>query len=244
MLAAVREVVPLDDSDIDAFKKQLKQNRRFDSVPLKLHLTEDEIARFAINRWRFPGLDVVPYLTRRYPYGPLFAHVVGYVEPHRRRRLDPARCRSLQGHQPCRAQWPGAFLRGRVARPTRLRAGRSERRQPRAARAGNPCAHARQESVSQHRRARAEGGHRCVPGAAGLGRGDRSAQRPGAGHGQRAELRSEPVRQRHQQGRLHRLHECRRQAVAQSRAEECVSAGFDGEAVPGVGWFGAGYSSS
>jgi penicillin-binding protein 2 len=79
MLAAVREVVPLDDSDIDAFKKQLKQNRRFDSVPLKLHLTEDEIARFAINRWRFPGLDVVPYLTRRYPYGPLFAHVVGYV---------------------------------------------------------------------------------------------------------------------------------------------------------------------
>ncbi|WP_426270769.1 penicillin-binding protein 2 [Dyella kyungheensis] len=79
MLAAIREVVPLDDSDIDAFKKQLKQNRRFDSVPLKLHLTEDEIARFAINRWRFPGLDVVPYLTRRYPYGPLFAHVVGYV---------------------------------------------------------------------------------------------------------------------------------------------------------------------
>ncbi len=79
MLAAIREVVPLDDGDIEAFKKQLKQNRRFDSVPLKLHLTEDEIDRFAINRWRFPGMDVVPYLTRRYPYGPLFAHVVGYV---------------------------------------------------------------------------------------------------------------------------------------------------------------------
>lgn len=79
MLSAIRDVVPLDDDDIDAFKKQLRQNRRFDSVPLKLHLTEDEIARFAINRWRFRGLDVVPYLTRRYPYGPLFAHVVGYV---------------------------------------------------------------------------------------------------------------------------------------------------------------------
>lgn len=94
MLAAVREVVPLDDSDIDAFKKQLKQNRRFDSVPLKLHLTEDEIARFAINRWRFPGLDVVPYLTRRYPYGPLFAHVVGYVsriDADDLTRLDPDR---------------------------------------------------------------------------------------------------------------------------------------------------------
>jgi penicillin-binding protein 2 len=94
MLAAVREVIPLDDGDIDAFKKQLKQNRRFDSVPLKLHLTEDDIARFAINRWRFPGLDVVPYLTRRYPYGPLFAHVVGYVsriDADDMNRLDPDR---------------------------------------------------------------------------------------------------------------------------------------------------------
>jgi len=79
MLAGIREVIPLGDDDVDAFRKQLKQNRRFDSVPLKLHLTEDEIARFAINRWRFPGLDVVPYLTRRYPYGALFAHVIGYV---------------------------------------------------------------------------------------------------------------------------------------------------------------------
>lgn len=94
MLAAVREVVPLDEGDIEAFKKQLKQNRRFDSVPLKLHLTEDEIDRFAINRWRFPGVDVVPYLTRRYPYGPLFAHVVGYVsriDADDMNRLDPDR---------------------------------------------------------------------------------------------------------------------------------------------------------
>ncbi len=49
------------------------RTRRFDSVPLKMRLTEDDIARFAVNRWRFPGVDVVPYLTRQYPYGPLFA---------------------------------------------------------------------------------------------------------------------------------------------------------------------------
>ena len=79
MLAEIGTVVPLGDDDIDAFRKQLRQSRRFDSVPLKMHLTEDDIARFAINRWRFPGVDVVPYLTRRYPYGALFAHVVGYV---------------------------------------------------------------------------------------------------------------------------------------------------------------------
>lgn len=79
MLAQLGKVVPLDQDDLDAFRKQLKQSRRFDSVPLKLRLTEDDIARFAVSRWRFPGVDVVPYLTRSYPLGPLFAHVVGYV---------------------------------------------------------------------------------------------------------------------------------------------------------------------
>ncbi|SFK89424.1 penicillin-binding protein 2 [Rhodanobacter glycinis] len=79
MLAQLGMVVPLSQDDIDSFLKQVKQSRRFDSVPLKLHLTEDEIDRFAVNRWRFPGVDVVPYLTRNYPLGSLFAHVVGYV---------------------------------------------------------------------------------------------------------------------------------------------------------------------
>src|SRR5690606_11762337 len=39
----------------------------------------EEAARFAVDRWRFPGVELVPYLNRRYPYGPLFAHVIGYV---------------------------------------------------------------------------------------------------------------------------------------------------------------------
>ncbi len=79
LLSDLGKVIPLDQDDLDAFRKQLKQARRFDSVPLKMRLTEDDIARFAVNRWRFPGVDVVPYLTRQYPLGPLFAHVIGYV---------------------------------------------------------------------------------------------------------------------------------------------------------------------
>lgn len=92
MLEELGTVVPLGQDDIDAFKKQLAQSRRFDSVPLKLHLTEDEIDRFAVNRWRFPSVAVVPYLTRHYPLGPLFAHVVGYVsriDADDLDRLDP-----------------------------------------------------------------------------------------------------------------------------------------------------------
>lgn len=94
MLAQIGSVIPVSDDDIETFKKQLKQSRRFESVPLKLRLTEDEIDRFAVNRWRFPGMDVVPYLTRRYPYGALFAHVVGYVgriDSDDLNRLDPVR---------------------------------------------------------------------------------------------------------------------------------------------------------
>ena len=79
MLARLGLLVPLSQQDIDNFLKQVKQLPRFDNVPLKLHLTEDEIDRFAVNRWRFPGVDVVPYLVRKYPWGGLFAHVLGYV---------------------------------------------------------------------------------------------------------------------------------------------------------------------
>jgi len=94
MLDQLGRVVPLDDDDLSSFKKQLKQSRRFESVPLKMHLTEDEIGRFAVNRWRFPGVDVVPYLTRRYPLSGLFAHIVGYVgriDADDLEKLDPVR---------------------------------------------------------------------------------------------------------------------------------------------------------
>lgn len=94
LLDRLGRVVPLGKDDLDAFRKQLAQSRRFESVPLKMHLTEDEIDRFAVNRWRFPGVDVVPYLIRRYPFGSLFAHVVGYVgriDPDDMEHLDPER---------------------------------------------------------------------------------------------------------------------------------------------------------
>jgi penicillin-binding protein 2 len=79
MLHALGEVVPLSDDDVQRFNALRRTKRPFDSVPLRLKLSEDEIARFSVERWRFPGVDVVPYLTRSYPFGASFAHVVGYV---------------------------------------------------------------------------------------------------------------------------------------------------------------------
>jgi penicillin-binding protein 2 len=79
MLDRLRDVVPLTDDDITRFNALRRSKRSYQGIPLRLKLSEEEIARFAVNRWAFPGVDVVPYLTRAYPLGNEFAHVVGYV---------------------------------------------------------------------------------------------------------------------------------------------------------------------
>ncbi len=94
MLERLGHIVPLDKDELADFHRQLKQHRPFQKVPLKMQLTEDEIDRFEVNRWQFPGVDVVPYLKRHYPLGPAFAHVVGYVGRMSEKdleRVDPKR---------------------------------------------------------------------------------------------------------------------------------------------------------
>lgn len=79
MLADLGSVVALSDDDIEHFDALRKAKHSFESIPLRFKLSEDEIARFSTERWRFPGVDIVPYLTRAYPQGEQFAHIVGYV---------------------------------------------------------------------------------------------------------------------------------------------------------------------
>jgi penicillin-binding protein 2 len=84
-LDELAEVISFDADERQRFLDLVAARRRFQSLPLRLRLSDDEVARFALERYRFPGVDVVPYLTRFYPEGELFAHVVGYVG-----RIDPA----------------------------------------------------------------------------------------------------------------------------------------------------------
>ncbi len=78
-LAGLGELVQLDPDEVQRFGQARRATRGFRAIPLKLRLDEAELARLAVNRHRFPGVEVVPYLTRRYPYGPLFSHIIGYV---------------------------------------------------------------------------------------------------------------------------------------------------------------------
>ncbi|QIL19255.1 penicillin-binding protein 2 [Thermomonas sp. HDW16] len=79
LLTNLQSVVPLDPEQSERFLRDYKASRPFKPVTVKLKLSDDEAARFAVNRWRFPGVELVPYLGRVYPYGSLFAHVIGYV---------------------------------------------------------------------------------------------------------------------------------------------------------------------
>ncbi|GAA0716338.1 penicillin-binding protein 2 [Dokdonella soli] len=79
LLARLGGIVPISDDDIARFNALRKSKRSYQSVPLRMKLSEEEIAKFSINRWAFPGVEVVPYLTRSYPLGAEFAHTVGYV---------------------------------------------------------------------------------------------------------------------------------------------------------------------
>jgi penicillin-binding protein 2 len=92
MLRRLSAIVPLTDDDLRRFRQSLKQHRPFEQVPLKFRLTESERDRFAVDQWQFPGVSVDPYLTRDYPYGAEFAHVIGYVgriDEKDQQRLDP-----------------------------------------------------------------------------------------------------------------------------------------------------------
>jgi penicillin-binding protein 2 len=79
VLADIGKIIELNDNDLSQFKKQLKQHRRFDEIPLKLRMSEEEVMRFAENQHRFPGVTVNARLMRHYPFGESFSHVIGYV---------------------------------------------------------------------------------------------------------------------------------------------------------------------
>ncbi len=78
-LAALRELLPISDTDLEKFQEKLKRRRPYDAVPLRFRLTEDERAKLAVNRHRLPGVVVDAQLQRHYPHGELFSHALGYV---------------------------------------------------------------------------------------------------------------------------------------------------------------------
>ena len=78
-LDALAEVIDVQPRDRKRFKKLLDESRNFESLPLRTRLTDNEVARFAVNRYRFPGVEIKARLFRQYPFGEIASHVVGYI---------------------------------------------------------------------------------------------------------------------------------------------------------------------
>lgn len=76
----LRGLVDIPQSDLEKFYDQLQQWRRpFEAIPIRYGLTEEEIARLAVNEYRLEGVEINAQLVRHYPKGKLFSHVLGYV---------------------------------------------------------------------------------------------------------------------------------------------------------------------
>jgi len=78
-IAALGKVVDIQLRDKRRFKRLREESKNFESLPIRTRLSDEEVARFAAQRFRFPGVDIKARLFRSYPYGELGSHVVGYI---------------------------------------------------------------------------------------------------------------------------------------------------------------------
>ncbi len=72
-------VIDIQPRDRRRFKRLLEESKNFESLPIRTRLTDEEIARFAVNRYRFPGFDIQARLFRNYPHGEVASHAIGYI---------------------------------------------------------------------------------------------------------------------------------------------------------------------
>ncbi|MEQ1410306.1 penicillin-binding protein 2 [Acinetobacter indicus] len=72
-------ILELTEEDIERFQSRIKTARKTERVSIKLNLNETDIARFSEVKFQFPGVNIETQMTRYYPHGELFAHVIGYV---------------------------------------------------------------------------------------------------------------------------------------------------------------------
>lgn len=79
VIDAIDQLVPISQRDRRRFARMRADSKGFESLPIRAHLTDEEVARFAAQRWRFPGTEIKARLFRIYPQGEVGAHIIGYI---------------------------------------------------------------------------------------------------------------------------------------------------------------------
>jgi penicillin-binding protein 2 len=235
----VIEILPKDRK---RFRKLLEESKTFESLPIRTRLSEEEVARFAANRYLFPGVEVKARLFRQYPLGRSASHAIGYINRINKRDLEmieeSEQAANYKGtdhigktglEQKYEFQLHGETGYEQVEIDAGGRAVRSlSRTAPGAGQQSD--ADARHQAAGDGRK-----GFWRPPRRAG---GDRAVDRRHSGAGVDADLRPQSVHRRHPQRRLGSAQQFARQALAQPGTQRRLSAGFDLQAVHGAGGAG------
>jgi penicillin-binding protein 2 len=76
---ALESIIEVSVRDRRRFKRMLEESKSFESLPIRTKLTDEEVARFTAQRFRFPGVDIKARLFRNYPLGEVGSHLIGYI---------------------------------------------------------------------------------------------------------------------------------------------------------------------
>ncbi len=79
LLKRLQQLLSLEESDLNRFRKQVARSPAFESIPLLTNLSDQQLALFEVSRHNYPGVEVLATLQRHYPEKELFAHLLGYV---------------------------------------------------------------------------------------------------------------------------------------------------------------------
>ncbi len=79
MIDELAKLIDIAPKDRKNFKKLTEESKNFESVPIRTRLTDEEVARFTVQRFRFPGVEIQARLFRQYPMGDVAAHVIGFI---------------------------------------------------------------------------------------------------------------------------------------------------------------------
>lgn len=91
---AIAKVIEILPKDRRRFRKLLEESKLFESLPIRSRLSDEEVARFAVNRYRFPGVEVKARLFRQYPLGAVASHALGYIN-----RINKADLETIENNE-------------------------------------------------------------------------------------------------------------------------------------------------
>ena len=95
----INKLLPISKDEIERFRRQKKRIRRFEKIAIKTNLSDAEMARFSVERHRFPGVELGVTQMRHYPYGELTAHVIGYIGRINEKELGEIREMDIPFHR-------------------------------------------------------------------------------------------------------------------------------------------------